>query len=366
VRTGGQSPDVPKPVVRLEDVARSAGVSIATASRAIHGARGRVVSEHLRARVLSAAAELGYVPNVNAQAMARGRSQILGLVVHDIADPYFSTIASGVAMVAASSGALVTLAVTDRDPERELAHVQLFRRNRCRALILVGSRTTARRITSALTRELAAFEAEGGRAAAVSQARLPIDTLAIDNVGGARDLGSELFRLGYRKFAMLAGPGDLLTAIDRADGFTRGLREHGVALTADDVMHCEFTRDGGYAAMAKLIDAGRRVECVFAVNDVMAVGAIACLRDRGLRVPADVAVAGFDDIPTLRDITPALTTVRLPLSDIGAAVAAMVLAPRADTPKLESIAATVVVRASTPVLAGRDAGPGRRSGASTR
>jgi len=153
---------------------------------------------------------------------------------------------------------------------------------------------------------------------------------------------------------------------DRIELTREALLRHGVALTADDVMHCEFTRDGGYAAMAKLIDAGRRVECVFAVNDVMAVGAIACLRDRGLRVPADVAVAGFDDIPTLRDITPALTTVRLPLSDIGAAVAAMVLAPRADTPKLESIAATVVVRASTPVLAGRGAGPGRRSGASTR
>lgn len=365
MRTAGQAPDAPQPVVRLEDVARAAGVSIATASRAIHGARGRVVAEHLRARVLSAAAELGYVPNVNAQAMARGRSQMLGLVVHDIADPYFSTIAAGVATVAAGSDALVTLAVTDRDPERELAHVQLFRRNRCRALILVGSRTTGRRIASALTRELAAFEAEGGRAAAVSQPRLPIDTVAIDNIAGARELASELVRLGYREFGMLAGPRDLLTAIDRADGFTRGLVEHGVAPAADDVVHCDFTRDGGYAAMAELLDAGRRVECVFAVNDVMAVGAIACLRDRGLRVPDDVAVAGFDDIPTLRDITPALTTVRLPLADIGAAAATMVLAPPADKPKVESIAATVVVRASTPGLAGGVAGPRRRSGGST-
>jgi LacI family transcriptional regulator len=216
-----------------------------------------------------------------------------------------------------------------------------------------------------LTRELAAFEAEGGRAAAVSQPRLPIDTVAIDNIAGARELASALVRLGYREFGMLAGPRGLLTAIDRADGFTRGLLEHGVAPAADDVTHCDFTRDGGYAAMAKLLDAGRRVECVFAVNDVMAVGAIACLRDRGLRVPDDVAVAGFDDIPTLRDITPALTTVRLPLADIGAAAATMVLAPPADKPKVESIAATVVVRASTPGLADRDAGLRRRSGAST-
>jgi LacI family transcriptional regulator len=350
----GRSQCVPPSVVRLEDVARLAGVSIATASRSIHGASGRVVAGHLRERVLAAAAELGYVPNVNAQAMARGRADIIGLVVHDIADPYFSTIASGVAAVAASRGALVTLAVTDRDPERELAHVQLFRRNRCRALILVGSRATGRRVAAALTRELTAFQAEGGRAAAVSQPKLPIDTVAADNLGGALELASSLVRLGYRQFGMLSGPAGLLAAADRAEGFTRGLAEHGVAPLLDDIVHSDFNRDGGYDGMGELLDAGRRVECVFAVNDVMAVGAMACLRDRGLRVPDDVAVAGFDDIPTLRDITPALTTVRLPLTDIGAAAAAMVLAPSSDKARVERVAATVVVRASTPGLANRD------------
>lgn len=341
---------------RLADVARHAGVSIATASRAIHGAEGRVVTEELRQRVLAAASELGYVLNTNAQAVARGRADVLALVVHDISDPYFSTIAAGVMAAAGRAGRLVTLAVTNRDPQQEVAYVRTFRQNRSRAVVLVGSRTSAQHHAEALTRELAAFEAEGGRVVLVSQPLLPFDTVAFDNRGGAQELAEHLAELGYRSFGVLSGPRGLVTAADRLTGFRRGLSKHGIGLERAAVHRGEFTRDGGYQAMAELLSSGQSVDCVFATNDVMAVGAIACLRDHGRRVPQDVAVAGFDDISMLRDVAPALTSVQLPLESTGEAAAALALAPAASDRRVVTVAGRVVLRASTPPVTATELG----------
>jgi LacI family transcriptional regulator len=148
---------------------------------------------------------------------------------------------------------------------------------------------------------------------------------------------------------VLGGPKALLTARDRVQGFRDGLIKHGVA--APVVIEGEFTRDGGYAAMGTLVDRTKRANlpsCVFAVNDVMAIGAMAALRERGLSVPGDLAVAGFDDIPTLRDVAPSLSTVRLPLTEMGRLAASMVLDddPR-ERPRVARIAGEVVLREST-------------------
>jgi LacI family transcriptional regulator len=335
-------------VVRLADVAGRAGVSLATASRVVSGTTERVVAEDLRERVLRAAAELGYVPNATAQAMARGRSNLVGLIVHDISDPYFSTVAAGVMREARAAGLLVTLADTQRRPGEELSYAAAFRRDRARAIIVAGSRTTARESTDRLAGELAAFEAEGGRAVAISQPRLPVDTIAIENRSGAAALAHALHDLGYRRFVVLAGPPEMLTAADRLAGFREGLAQRGSRLLAEDIVHSDFTRDGGYEATGRVLDQGSEAECVFAVNDVMAVGAMACLRDRSVALPGDMAVAGFDDIITLRDITPSLTTVQVPLEDVGARAARLVLQPAGREVRVEEIACRVVIRASTP------------------
>jgi LacI family transcriptional regulator len=151
--------------------------------------------------------------------------------------------------------------------------------------------------------------------------------------------------LGHRRFVVLAGPKDLLTARDRLRGFETAVAAHPEAECR--VVHGPFTRDGGYAAAQELIELGFDETCLFAVNDVMAVGAMAALRAGGIRVPGDLSVAGFDDIETLRDLLPPLTTVRLPLEEMGAAVADMALqAPDAPTRVLK-VDGTVVVRAST-------------------
>jgi len=333
--------------VTLADVARHAGVSLATASRVLNGST-RVVGEPLRGRVLASATELNYLANAAAQAMVRGHLDVVGVVVHDIADPYFSTIAAGVMARADEAGLMVALSSTSRRPELEAAYVAAIRRQRARALVVVGSRTTDRQQSEDLRRELTRFEEHGGRAAMVSQRRLPVDTVAIDNRAGAKALADELVQLGHRQFAVLAGPSTLLTATDRLAGFRQGLGAHGITLSPECIVPGEFTRDGGYAAMQQLIESRTGVTCVFAVNDVMAVGAMSAMRDAGLRLPDDMAVAGFDDIATLRDVAPRLTTVRVGLDDLGRTALEMALAAPAATPRLRRVKCEVVVRESTP------------------
>jgi LacI family transcriptional regulator len=147
-----------------------------------------------------------------------------------------------------------------------------------------------------------------------------------------------------------------MTARDRLAGFRQGLTRHGVPLSAAHVIHGEFTRDGGYAAAREAVRRRLDVTCIFAVNDVMAVGGMAALRDRGLEPPDGIAMAGFDDIPALRDVTPALSTVRLPLEELGAFAVEMILQPPSDKPRLRRVHGEVVLRASTPAPGKRPTG----------
>jgi LacI family transcriptional regulator len=342
--------------VTLHDVAREAGVSLATASRAINGSSNRSVNPELRAVVLAAAQQLHYVPDQTAQAMARGRSATLGLVLHEVADPYFSSIAAGVTEAAEEAGLAVTLANTHHDPDRELRLVTAMLNLRPQAIILVGGRRVDAGAAEPLERALTDFREQGGQVAVVSQPVLPVSTVDIDNAGGAADLAGALCSLGFRRFAVLSGPAAHLTARDRTEGFRAGLAAGGGTLPEGALLHCAFTRDGGYAGMAALLRDGPEVDLVFAVNDVMAVGAMAAARHAGLRLPEDIAIAGFDDIVTLRDTTPALTTVRLPLLEIGRRVTELALASGPGRePAVARIAGEVVLRESTP-------GPGARQG----
>src|SRR4051812_16305719 len=332
---------------RLTEVADQAGVSLATASRVLNGS-DRTVSERYRRRVLAAAGQLGYRANPHAQAMARGASNIVGLVVHDLADPYFSAIADGVMRQCEQRGLVTVLASTRRDPEREIEYVAALRAQRARAVIIIGSRTHDRVITARLAKEVAGYAESGGRVACVSQNRLETNTVLIENRAGARQLAQELAGLGHRRFAVLAGPADLLTARDRHTRVVNGLNGAGIAAADTRAVHGPFTRDGGYAAAEQLIAADLPATCVFACNDVVAVGAVAAFRDHGLRVPQDVSVAGFDDIRTLRDLVPTLTTVHLDLENVGSSAATLALDSTPNAPaRLIRVRGEVILRDST-------------------
>lgn len=334
--------------VTLSDVAREAGVSLATASRAINGSANRTVRADLRDRVLAAATRLRYTPDANAQAMARGRTTSLGLVVHDIADPYFSSIAAGVARAADRAGLQVTLASTQHDPSRESGLVDLLKRQRARAIVIAGGRLDDDATNDELRAALADYRAVGGAVALIGQPILGVDSVVIDNAQGAGDLAKALHARGYRRVAVLAGPEGHLTARERSESFRGALAELGDPVPDNAVITSAFTHEGGEDAMRTLLRGGDLPELVFAVNDVMALGALAAAREAGVRVPQDLALAGFDDISTLRDVVPALTTVRIPLVDVGIAATELALADGADEPRLTHVPTQVVLRDSTP------------------
>ena len=334
-------------MVTLADVAARAGVSLATASRVLSGS-SRVVGDELRDAVHRAATELGYSANLQARAVARGTSDTMGVVVHDIADPYFSTIAAGVMDVAYAGKMVVSLTSTSADTDRELAFVAVMRAQRARALVLIGSRTDNVRATDELRAELQAFTRSGGRVVCVGQDVLGVDTIRPQNADGARDLAMALVGQGHRDFVVLAGPPGLRTANDRVAGFRAGLADRGIELPDSAVIPGPFTRDGGYEAAGVALASRTTPTCVFAVNDVMAVGALACLRASGVAVPDEVAVAGFDDIPTLQDVTPPLSTVALPLFRMGEMAARLALRPADDDQqRVVPISGQVLLRQSS-------------------
>ena len=340
----------------LQDVADRAGVSLTTASRVVNEGARRVGAP-LAQRVHQAVAELGYTANLQARAVATGQSTMVGVVVHDIADPYFSSIAAGLIEVADARRLLVCMSPASASEAAEREYVALMRAQRARAVILIGSRSDDAAARAELRAEIAAFTRSGGRAVCVGQDLLGVDTIRPENAAGAQALAQAMVALGHRRFAVLAGPRGLLTAQDRLDGFRAGLAAWSVPLEATQVVHGLFTRDGGYEAMSAVLAApGPRPDCVFAVTDVMAMGALARLRASGLQVPADMALAGFDDILTLRDVYPPLTTVRLPLKRMGEMAAGLILAEAADTgadlaaaqqPRVIPVPGEVILREST-------------------
>jgi LacI family transcriptional regulator len=343
----------PGPKATLQDVADRAGVSLTTASRVLSNGP-RQVAPRLAERVRAAVAELGYTANLQARAVATGQSTLVGVVVHDIADPYFSSIAAGLIEVAAARRLLVAMSSTPAAETAEREYVALMRAQRARAVVLIGSRTDDAAAREELRAEIAAFTRSGGRAVSVGQDLLGVDTILPENAAGAQALARALAALGHRRFAVLAGPRGLLTARDRLDGFRAGLAAWPAPLEETRVVHGAFSRDGGYEAMSAILAAGEPLpDCVFAVTDVMAMGALARLRAGGLAVPADIALAGFDDIGTLRDVYPPLTTVRLPLKRMGEMAANLVLsdasdaAPAQDAPRVIPVPGEVILRDST-------------------
>ena len=349
--SGGTAPSAPLEgrvavgTATLADVAREAGVSVATASRVLNPGV-RKVAEEYRDRVLAAATRLDYTANLAAQATARGLSTTVTLLLPDITDPYFSMIAAGVSEAAEEAGLVTTMALTHRDAEREVHLVRTLRGQRPQVMVLAGSRESSGHMATELARELEAYVGIGGRPVFLSQSTTPYPAIDFRNSQAARQLAEAVVGLGYRRPMILGGPSELVTTQERATGLREGAEAAGVPIPDDRLVPCDLSRDGGYAAITSLADdVLRSVDIVLAISDVIAIGAMTALRERGLRVPEDIAVAGFDDVPAARDTVPALTTVRLPLVEAGRA--AVHAALQSELPPA-SLSGTVVLRDSTP------------------
>jgi LacI family transcriptional regulator len=343
----GRADAVDRHHVTLEDVAHRADVSLATASRVLNGDGTRPVGATLRERVLAAAEALHYTPNAHAQALAAGASTTVGLITHDVSDPYFAAIARGSMRVAADQGILVVLASTLRIPDRELAYVSALHAQRAKAILLIGSGFDDEAYVNRMRRELDAYADTGGRVAMVSQHDLPFDAVLPANREGASALAQALLDLGHRSGALITGPRALTTVAHRVEAFCDTFAAGGGAVAADQIVEADFSQDGGYTATLELLARGLTSTVLFCASDVMAIGALQALRERGIRVPEDLSVVGFDDIPIVRQLTPPLSTVALPMEEMGEQVMSMALGPPSAEPRVHVAPATVVLRGTT-------------------
>ncbi|MEV4811737.1 LacI family DNA-binding transcriptional regulator [Micromonospora avicenniae] len=338
---------MPKPGsrLRLVDVAERAGVSLATASRALSGRDG--VSAEVADRVRRVSQELGYVANPYARTLAGGASSTVGLVVHQVDDPYFSEIAGGVIEVAAEQGLLVQICHSGRDPHFELRQIRHLIAQRVGIILIAGSGYTDNRVEAETKAELAAYQSLGGRVAVIGRHSLGADAVLPDNEAGGRALTEHLLGLGHRRIAVAAGTEGLTTVADRLAGIAAALRGHGLDLAELPVVHTDFTREGGRVAAERILGEHPETTAVIALNDAMAMGVLAVLRARRISVPERVSVVGFDDVSVAADLAPSLTTVRLPMTEMGRTALALALRPRSIRPRRRSTGHTLVVRDST-------------------
>ena len=320
----------------LTEVARLAGVSPATASRVLNGSArkpGPGVSE----RVRQAAEALGYIPNAQAQALAKSSSGLVGLIVHDSAEPYFAARARGGQDGPRAQHKRVRRATPGGTPADEKEAVAAFAARRADAIVIAGSRSSRpedAQGNAELAAELDRYCRNGGHVGVVGQAIVGAGVLdgyhlvEVPNEELAAELAGKLAASHSGGFVIIGGPAGLITSDDRIRGFQAGLAAAG--RPAADVLRASFNRAGGYDAGLVLAERLRNAHqtepanegakpdlCIFAANDVMAIGATAALRAQGFRIPRDALIAGFDDIETLRDFRPGLSTVRLPLEEIG-------------------------------------------------
>lgn len=305
----------------LSDVAQQASVSLTTASRALDPDSDHPVSDRTRARVQAAATRLSYRPNPMARALRTRRVPTIAIVVHDVSDPYFAEIVRGATAAASSQGFLTVVCSSDRDPVTELRYVEMLCLSRVSGVIFAGGgleEAHYRRRMRGYARNIAHY---GGAIVALAprSERWPAEVPA--NRTGARLVSEHLLSLGHIDVATISGPATLRTSRERELGYLEAMQAAGLKPV---IVRADFTLAGGADAMARLLNGGSPT-AVFVASDTMALGALSELGRRGIRVPSDVSVAGFDDIPGLEFIHPGLTTVHVRMAELGAAGVARLL-----------------------------------------
>lgn len=331
----------------ITDVARLAGVSTATVSRVVSAAP-YAVSQATRERVLEAARTLDYVPNALARGLHKSHIPVVGVIVHDITDPYFAEVVRGVEDAASVGGFLVVTCSSDRIAERELSYVRLLRSMRAATLIFAGSGLDDPDLNVEVDKHVAAMRDYGAAVVHLSPHAGGEADVGIDNAAGIAGMIAALVRLGHRRIAYLAGPATLFVSRQRLDGYRQGLAAAGLPYDERLVVRTGFNREGGALGIDALLAGETAFTAVCAANDLLALGVLQRLAELGVDVPGAISVAGVDDITTAAIATPGLSTVRLPLHEIGRRAfgfAEALLAGRA--PEREVLASELVLRGST-------------------
>ena len=293
----------------IHDVAQRAGVSPITVSRVIN--HSGYASRETRERVEAAVAELGYVPNRLARSLRSKRTHTLALVITDITNPFFTTVARGVEDTASDAGYTVIFCNTDESETEEQKYLQVVLQQQVDGVLLVPARGAS---------ESVELIQKQNTPVVVLDRRMPsgaqVDVVRCENVQGAYQLVKLLIDLGHRQIAVIGGPHLVSTSEDRVLGYRRAIADAGLGQT-DIVCYGAFTQASGYELAQQLLAGQPRPTAVFAANNLIAIGAFKAVQDAGLRVPEDVAMVAFDDLPANLLVFPFLTVAVQPAYEMG-------------------------------------------------
>jgi len=328
----------------LEEIAALAGVSRSTVSRVINDHPS--VRAEVRDRVWQIIHQVGYQPHAAARSLVTNRTQVIGLIIPQavttiFTDPFFPLLIRGIADACNTHRYHLMLSLFSSRTEQE----SLYRR------VLKGGYLDGVIVASTMLDDPLIPRLLQDQASFVSVGRYPPDErvsyVDADNVGGARMAVEHLLRLGHRRIAIVTGPLGMMAGQDRLEGYRQALESRGLPVEEALMAEGDFTESGGWMAMQRLLS--QKPTAVFVASDTMAIGAIKALREAGLRIPDDVAVVGFDDLPAASIVEPALTTVRQPIERLGATAVDVLLGlveQRTEGPQKVVLPTELVIRAS--------------------
>lgn len=310
-------------MITIRDVARYAGVSVATVSRVLNNSA--LVSPETRDCVMKAVSQLGYRPNANAQALATQVSDTIGVVVMDVSDPFFGALVKAVDSVAQEHQKYVLIGNSYHEAEKERHAIEVLIRQRCSALIVHAKALT--------DQELSIFMDQIPGMVLINRIIPGYESrcVGLDNVSGAIMATRTLLSNGHQRIGYLSSSHRIDDEFQRRQGWAQALNESGIQAPESWTGHGSPDLQGGEAAMVELLGRNLQLTAVFAYNDSMAAGALAALKDNGFRVPQQVSVIGFDDIPVARYTDPQLTTVRYPVASMARLATELALQGAAGT-----------------------------------
>lgn len=297
--------------ITIRDVAEHADVSIGTVSNVLNDTTP--VKDDLRRRVLEAIRDLGYQPSKLARGLRRNQTNLLGMVIPDIVNPFFPAVVRGAEDSAYQESFNLVLCNADNDPDKEAQYLQELRDHRMAGIILIPSGNAE--INKLVDRTL------NGTPIICLDRRPPHwsgDSVTVDNLKGASAATQYLLNLGHRAIAMIGGSPHLSNAIERKEGFRAAMREHRAEIGPGYIQEGQYNRVSGYEKMRILLGLRPRPTAIVTGNDLIAYGALAAIREAGLKCPKDISIIGFDDLELSEFTDPPLTTVVQPAYQMGA------------------------------------------------
>lgn len=306
----------------MKDVARRAGVSTATVSRVLSG--GAPVSAELRERVQAAIDALDFLPSHVARSLRTRTSRIIGVIVSDIRNPFFTSLVRGIEDVAHANGYSLILCNSDEDPAKEELYVNVLAGEKVAGAIIVPIRSDSRAYDKQVESGLPVVTVDR------CLDHLETDTVMLDNAHGAYLGVSHIISRGCTRIALIAGPLHTTTGQERLEGYLQALAKHGVPVDNDLIKIGDYKRVSGYNLARELLDMACPPTAIFVANNMMTLGALQAIHDKGLRIPEDMALVGFGDMPWADLLHPPLTAVAQPTYELGCAAANVLLRRMAD------------------------------------